>query len=240
MAHALQDRAPQAPAAPDEARAVQRPTPPRRRPGRIVVAALGVAVLVPVALRGVDLLPEWGNPFAQEVVDRSTPPLLLALADLSEYHAATGTFQVVVDVERDTPFVPSFVSGERTTFLATGEVDALVDFTDLGPGRVQLSADGTSATIALPAPQLADATIDPGQSRVLDRDRGVVERVGSAFEDSPTGETGLYLLAETKIDAAAVESDLAGRAETNTRAMLTALATSLGVDDVTVTFGPPA
>ena len=58
--------------------------------------------------------------FGQEVVDRSTTPLLLALEDLHEYHAATGTFQVVVDREVHTRYVPSVISGERVEFLATG------------------------------------------------------------------------------------------------------------------------
>ena len=115
-----------------------------------------------------DWLPE--NPFGQDVVDRSTTPLLLALEDLSQYHAATGTFQVVVDREVDTRYVPSVISGERVSFLATGTADAYVDFQGLDAGRVTLSADGTSATIALPAPRLGEVRIEPAQSR------GVVRR----------------------------------------------------------------
>ena len=108
-------------------------------------------MLVPVGVKVAGWLPE--DPFGQEVVDRSTTPLLLALQDLHEYHAATGTFQVVVDREVDTRYVPSVISGERVQFLATGTADAYVDFAGLDAGAVTLSADGTSATIALPAPR---------------------------------------------------------------------------------------
>ncbi|MGY1691967.1 DUF4230 domain-containing protein [Geodermatophilus sp. SYSU D01105] len=220
-----------------------RPTPaategtPRRRRRllrRLVVAGVGVAVLVPVAAQVRDWLP--GDPLEQEVVDRSTTPLLLALDDLHEYHAATGTFQVVVDREVDTRYVPSVISGERVSFLATGTADASVDFTGLDAGRVELSPDGTSATIELPAPTIDEVRIDPAQSRVLDRDRGLLDRVGDAIGDDPVDDTELYALAEDQLAGAAAASDLVARAEDNTRSMLTTLAQSLGVEQVEVRF----
>jgi hypothetical protein len=194
--------------------------------------------VVPVGVKVAGWLPD--EPFGQEVVDRSTTPLLLALQDLHEYHAATGTFQIVVDREVDTRYVPSVISGERVEFLATGTADAYVDFAGLDAGAVTLSADGTSATIALPAPRVGEVRIDPEESRVLDRDRGLVERVGDALGDNPTDDSELYALAEDRLAAAAADSDLRERAETNTAAMLTGLARSLGVEDVEVRFDEPA
>ncbi len=214
--------------------------PRRRRRGRLVAAGVGVAVLVPVAAQVGGWLPDLRNPFEQEVVDRSTTPLLLALEDLHEYHAATGTFQVVVDREVDTPYVPSVISGERVSYLATGSVDAYVDFDGLDAGQVTLSPDGESATIELPAPRLGEPRIDLAESRVLDRDRGLVERVGDALGDNPVDDSELYALAEDRLAAAAAVSDLRERAEVNTRDMLTGLARSLGVQQVEVTFDEPA
>jgi hypothetical protein len=230
----LQDRAVQAPVD-----TTARPSRRRGRRGtRLLAAAVGVAVAVPLGGLALEKVTGWGNPFSEQVVDRSTPPLLLKLSDLHQYHAATGTFQVVVDQERKTAYVPTVISGERTTLLATGTVDAYVDFTDLAPGRVALSADHRSATITLPAPRLAAPAVDPAQSRVLDRDRGIVQRVGDALEDGTTDDTPLYQAAERRLASAAAASDLRNRAETNTRGMLTGLAHSLGVPDVTVTFEP--
>jgi hypothetical protein len=209
----------------------------RRVPLRLLAAGVGLAALVPVGVKVAGWLPE--EPFGQEVVDRSTTPLVLALQDLHEYHAATGTFQIVVDREVDTRYVPSVISGERVEFLATGTADAYVDFAGLDAGRVTLSTDGTSATIALPAPRVDEVRIDPEQSHVLDRDRGLVERIGDALGDNPVDDSELYALAEDRLAAAAAESDLRDRAETNTRAMLTGLAASLGVDEVEVRFAEP-
>lgn len=200
----------------------------------VLVAGLLVPPLAQHAVRSlVDSVPV---PFETETVDRSTPALLTAMADIGEYHAATGDFQIVVDVERDTRWVPSFVSGERTEFLAGGSVDAMVDFSGIGPGSVDVDAERTEVEIRLPAPELAEPVIDTEVSRVLDRDRGMVQRMGELLDDDGSDDSAVYQLAEAKLAAAAAESDLEGRAEASTRRMLTGLATSLGFETVTVVF----
>ena len=207
------------------------------RAARVVLPLLlvvGALLLAALLLR---ILPGWPSlSFGDEDVDRSTPALLTSLSDLEEYHAATGTFQVVVDVERDTRWLPSLLSGERTIFLATGSVDAVVDFTGLDGSAVSTSADGDRVTISLPPARLDEADVDLPNSRVLSRDRGVLDRVGGVFSDSPTSEREVAALAEDKLDAAAAESELRERAEDNTRAMLEGLARALGYSEVVVRF----
>lgn len=207
---------------------------PRRAPVRaiIAIAVVGIAAFVGVqVLSSLSPLPS----FEQQTIDRSTEPLMVALDDISEYHAATGTFQVLVDLEKDTPWVPDVISGERTTLFATGHADALVDFSGLNPGRVTTSPDG-AVTITLPPPTVAPATLDPVTSRIVNRDRGIAERIGGALADNPVQDEELYRLATQKLDEAAQQSELRLRAEENTRQMLTALVGSLGFDRVTVEF----
>ena len=196
-----------------------------------------VLLLVTLFVDPWDLLP---NPFSRDRVDRSGPALLERLEDLSEYRAASAQLQVLVDVEDDVRFVPSFVAGERTTFLAFGNVDAVVDFDTLGEGDVTVSDDRKSVTVTLPRARIADVEVDPERSYVVNRDRGVLDRLGSVFADSPTGERDLYLLSEDKLRAAADESELTERAEANTGRMLEALFRSLGFTDVTVDFADDA
>jgi hypothetical protein len=218
----------------DRPTAAARPRVRRSRTALVGAAAVLGGLVVVGADRALDALPGFGAPFEEQVVDRSRPALLQSLADLDDYHAAKGRFQVVVDLERDVRNVPAWVKGERTTYLAVGSVDALVDMGALSGDAVQ--TDGTSATITLPAPTLDDARLDLAESRVLDRDRGLVDRVAGAFSDDPTSEREVALVAEDRLTAAAVESDLLARAEESTRAMLTGLAGSFGYDDVTVRF----
>ena len=73
---------------------------------------------------------------------------------------------------------------------------------------------------------------------VVSRDRGLLDRLGSVFSDTPTGERELQLAAQEKMKAATAASDLSGRAEQNTRKMLETLLGSLGFTSVTVTFVP--
>jgi Protein of unknown function (DUF4230) len=214
-------------------------TRPRRR--RLGAFALAVVLLVALGIGVGSAVGRWlpGAP-VPETVDRSPAALLIAVRDIADYHAATGTYQVVVDLEHDTKYVPEIISSDRSTLLATGSVDARVDFSSLGQGAVSISPDRRQATIQLPAPTLAPATIDPAQTRLVGRERGLVQRVEDAVGDHPRDDSELYQLATKKLNAAAAQSDLTGRAATNTRAMLTGLAQSLGYDSVTVTFGPPA
>jgi hypothetical protein len=210
---------------------------PRRRSGRAVklAGAAAVAVLaVAGADRAMDLLPSVENPLEERVIDTQRPALMTALSNLSDYHASQGAFQVVVDLERETPYVPGFVKGERTTYLASGTVDGVVDFRGLGDGAVQVQ--GQSVVITLPPPRLDEPTVDVDSSRVVARDRGLVDRVSGALSDSPTSERDVALLAERKLADAAAQSDVLARAQDNTRALLTELARSFGYTDVTVRF----
>lgn len=201
-----------------------------------------VALAIVVLLLGIgvtklgDLLPSFGNPFATETVDRSQPALLQAIEDLAEYRAATGQFQVILDVEDDTRFVPSFIRGQRTLFLAGGTVDASVDFSGLAAEAIEVSDDGESVTVRLPPARLSPPRIDPERSYVVDRERGLLDRAASVLSDNPTSERELYLLAEDRLARAAAEADLVERAEVNTRTMLESMLESLGFSEVTVVF----
>lgn len=207
---------------------------------RPVAAVAVVAALVLGAGQLLDLLPSLHNPFTTETVDRTQPAVLKAIEDLSLYEAASGSFQVIVDLEEDARFLPDVIRGEHTLFVAGGTVDASVDFSGLAGDAIVVSPDGDEVTVALPRARLSDARIDPGASRVVSRQRGLLDRLGGIFSDNPTGERSLYLLAEKKLEAAARAGGLRARAEKNTTAMLEAMLGSLGFDRVTVTFGDAA
>ena len=176
-----------------------------------------------------------GNPLQEKTVDRSSPALLKSLTDLAELHAAEGRYQVLVDVEKDTRFVPSIVKGNRTVYSATGSVDALVDMSAVGPGSVRV--EGSTVHVTVPAIRLAEPALDLGESRVLSRDRGLLDRIGSAVGDERNPDQQLLLLAEGKVGRAASEdTKLRERAEANARTTIASLIRSLGFTDVTIEF----
>ncbi|SCL62881.1 DUF4230 domain-containing protein [Micromonospora chersina] len=208
-------------------------------PARGLLWVLGAAALAVVVLLGVQatgLLPDFRNPFAKEQTDRSQPPLLKSIRDLSRYVAAEGNFQVVVDVQKDRRNVPDFLLNERTLFVGAGRIEAYVDFAKIGDGAVVVSDDGKSVEIKLPAPQLGETDLDMDKSYVFAEQRGLINRLNDLVGGDPNRQQQVYQLAEDRISAAARDSGLTARAEENTRKMLEGLLRSLGYQKVTVTY----
>lgn len=217
----------------------ERVTEPRtnRRRGLINSALIAAAVLAVVLTAGaLDLVPNWLNPFGVQTKDRTGPAVLKSIRDLSRYEAATGDFQVVVDLEKDAKFLPSAVRGNRTLFIGRGSVDAFVDFSKIANGAVTVNEDRTVATIRLPRSQLEPANLDPKKSYVFATQRGLLDRFGDLFSGNPNSQQQLYVLAQQKIQAAAADSGLRERADQNTKLMLASLLKSLGFKTVTVTI----
>jgi Protein of unknown function (DUF4230) len=223
-------------AAPEHRSAQQ--SPPRQGvPAWLVGVGLAALALYLFAGWVGGILPDFANPFQEETVDRSGPALLKSLQDLEEYRAASGHFEVIVDLERDTRFVPSAIRGERVLFVAVGSVDAGVSFAGLDEDAVDVSADRSAATILLPPAEYHEPQLDLERSYVHDRDRGAIDRLGSLFGDETGDDRELYRVAERRLAQAARDgSGLLARAEQNTRAMLTSLLRSLGVERVEIRF----
>jgi hypothetical protein len=212
--------------------------PRRARSAAFTAVAVALAVLLVVfavvQVRG--LVQGVGQRAGGQTVDRSGPVLLQSVRDLSRYEAATGSFQVVVDLEQDAGFLPTAIIGQRTLFVAIGTVDAFVDFGHLGDGAITVTPDGRSAAVRLPHAALDRPNLDHQRSYVFAQERGIVDRVQAFFAQAPNEQAQLYQVAERKIGDAATQSGLAGRAETNTRTMLQDMLRGLGYQQVTITF----
>ena len=211
----------------------------RRSTVRLAVLVIGAAVALWLL---VSLIAGWSlNPFATETKDRSQPVLLKSLESLSEYRAATANVQEIVDIEKDVGLLPSFIAGEKVLLVAAGTIDAGVDFGELSSGAVRVSDDRRGVEIVLPAATLSEARVDLERSRVVDTDRGIINRVGDAFSDDANDERELLLLAQRKIEEAAREdAALLELAQRNTRSMLTGLLRGLGFERIVIRFTPPA
>ena len=195
---------------------------------------IGLAVVLVLGVQATGLWPSWRNPFAKETTDRSQPPLLKSIQDLSRYVAAEGNFQVVIDLQKDRKYLPEFLVNDRTLFVGAGSVEAFVDFSKITDGAVVESVDHRSVEIKLPAPQLGETNLDLDKSYVFAEDRGLLNRVGDVFGGDPNRQREVYQLAEQRITAAARDSGLTDRAQENTRKMLEGLLRSLGYEKVTV------
>ncbi|MEU6229914.1 DUF4230 domain-containing protein [Streptomyces sp. NPDC047042] len=201
---------------------------------------LGVVVLMfALLLAGLRLavLPVLGDIFGEETHDRSGPALLESIQDMSRYDAASGNFQVVVDLEKDTKYLPDAIKGTRVLYVGAGTVDAYVDLGKVAKSDVTVNDDRTSATLRLPHAALGKPALDPDRSYAVSKQRGLFDRLTDIFSGNPNDEQAVQKLAAQHIGDAAKESELTVRAEQNTTAMLRGLLGSLGFTDVKVTYG---
>ena len=172
---------------------LNRPAGGGGRRGRAVAALI-------IALSAVHLLPSLRNPFAESTSVRSQPVLLKSITALSRYQAASGSFQVVVDLTKKTAYLPSFLEGSQTLFVGQGSEIAYVNFAQLKSPAIKVSADRRAVTIRLPRAQLEPAVLNVRQSYVFAQQQGLLNRIGNFFAGNPNSEQQVYILAQQKIE----------------------------------------
>jgi hypothetical protein len=201
-----------------------------------LVSAVAVIVALVLVLSSVHLLPQLRNPFAESSTVRSGPALLKSITPLSRYEAASGSFQVVVELSTKTAFLPSFIAGSDTLFIGEGTDIAFVDFSHLDSREIRVSPDRTAVTLQLPHAELEPSVLNVRQSYVYAQQQGLMNRIGNFFSGNPNSQQRVYILAQQRIQEAARRSPLLTEAEKNTRNMLTGMLSSLGFKQITVNF----
>ena len=202
-----------------------------------ILAAIVAAIVLIVVLSAVHLLPQLRNPFSQTTTVRSQPVILKSITNLSRYEAASGSFEVVVDLTKRTSLIPSFLAGSESLFIGQGTDIAFVDFSQLKSQAITMNANRTAVTVTLPKPQLEPAVLNVNQSYVYAEQQGLFNRIGNFFSGNPNSQQQVYQIAQGKIETAAKQSPLLADAQKNTEGMLTGMLTSLGFQHVTVNFG---
>jgi hypothetical protein len=211
------------------------------RMGRLAsrVAAIAAAVIAVIGLllvlSAVHLLPQLRNPFRTTTTVRSQPPLLKSITSLSRYEAASGSFQVVVELSKQTAFLPSFIAGSQTLFIGVGTDIAFVNFGHLKGSAIRVTS-GHTVTVILPEAQLEPAVLNVSQSYVFAQQQGLINRVGDFFSGNPNSQQEVYILAQRRIQYAARSSSLLADAQRNTTAMLTGMLTSLGFRHIMIDY----
>ena len=107
--------------------------------------------------------------------------LVTRVRELNRLETASMRVIHVSTITQSYTLVPDAFGGDKLTFLATGDVIAGLDLSQIKPGDVWREPDGTIA-LRLPPPQILVTRIDNAQSRVLTRNTGLLRRADVNLE----------------------------------------------------------
>ena len=116
--------------------------------------------------------------------------------------------------------------GDKILLIAHGQAIAGFDLSLVSDKDIQV--EGKSLRIILPKPQLLTVVLDNTQTRVYDRQRGILSTDGNDLE------TKARIAAEKSIREAACQGNILSQASDNARKQLTASFYSLGFETVSI------
>ncbi len=145
---------------------------------------------------------------------------------LNELSTVQTTISVPVPQESGSiPRVPEFLRGESVLLIATGEIRAGVDLDELRPG--DLSVEEGRVIINLPDPEILSAALNEEETRVYDRDQGLLD-----FNLDEDLETEARREAVSRLESSARDNGILDQAEENAETSLRAFIQSLGFEEV--------
>ena len=158
--------------------------------------------------------------------DVSSPAVVEKIRQLSRLETVEYSLDKIVEGERQSPFLPNFLAGDKLLLVAHGEVIAGIDLGQLKAGDVQVRGDAVH--VRLPAAQILTTRIDNGRTRVYSRTTGLL------VPTDPNLESEVRLTAEQQIAQAALDDGILEKARLNGRTSVTALLYGLGFHTVVV------
>ena len=155
----------------------------RRRHAAILI---GLAAVVLVAVAGYYLWRASRRALVEEVLTPKEQQiditsLVTRVRELNRLETASMRVIHVSTITQSYKLVPDTFGGDKLTFLATGDVIAGLDLSQIKPGDAWREPDGTIA-LRLPPAQILVTRIDNKQSRVLNRDTGLLRRADPNLE----------------------------------------------------------
>jgi hypothetical protein len=203
-------------------------------PLRLVAALLAALVLGvfigPILVSGLNRITPvalWNRITGRtNTFDVSSPAVVERIRQLSRLETVVYSLDKIVEGNRDNPYIPSYLVGDKILLVAHGEVIAGIDFSQLKPSDIHVS--GEAVEVHLPPAQILTTRIDNGRTRVFSRTTGLFVLA------DPNLESQTRAAAEQQIGQAALDDGILDKARQNARASVTALLYSLGFHKVDV------
>ena len=158
--------------------------------------------------------------------------LVTRVRELSRLETASMRVIHVGTLTQSYGVVPDVLGGDKITLLATGDVIAGVDLSQLTVHDAVRGREGT-ITLRLPPAQILVTRVDNNATRVLARDTGLMRRA------DPSLETRARQYAESMIRAEALRKGILTLADENAAKKLAAFLHTLGFERVRIVKGSP-
>lgn len=159
-------------------------------------------------------------------VNLSSQTVIKQIKSLNRLETSSYTIEKIIDVGTSGNKFNQFLYGDRILLIAHGTVIAGFDMSKVNEGDINLSKDTLKVT--LPAPEILVTKLDSDQTRVYDRQQGLLTKGDRNLETEARSE------AEKVIKDAACKGGILNEASKNARNQLTGLFKSVGFVTVVV------
>lgn len=156
----------------------------------------------------------------RSVIRVDQPTVVRQIVQLQRLETVRFTMDKIISGERENPYVPKFLIGDRLLLVVHGEVIAGVDMTALQSPDV--SVQGKTVSVRVPPAQILVTKLDNAQTRVYSRDTGLFS------SPDPNLESEVRQEGERQLQQAALDGGILKSAEENARTTIASLVKGLG------------
>jgi hypothetical protein len=188
------------------------------------LAAAAIFVLLMIRSQSGPLAQLWSLLAGRGTHIASQPTVVERIRQLQRLETVVYTMDKIVSGEKDNPYLPDFLAGDRVLMLVHGEVVAGIDFAHLTPNDITI--EGKTVRLRLPQTQIFMTRVDEARTRVYSRQTGWLVKV------DPNLETQVRQEAERELLEAALQDGILNTAKQNARSTLAGMLTGLGFEKV--------
>jgi tRNA U55 pseudouridine synthase TruB len=159
-------------------------------------------------------------------VNLSSQTVIKQMESLNRIETASYTIEKIIDVQTPGTRLQQLLLGDRILLIAQGQVIAGFDLAKVREEDIQV--EDSTLKMKLPAPEILVTRLDNEQTRVYDRDQGLLSRGEQDLESEARKE------AEVVIRDAACKGGILQEASKNARNQMTTQFKSLGFTSVVI------
>jgi hypothetical protein len=182
----------------------------------VVVGLVGLIVIVIAVLVFRNLMINRAN----------TTAVIREIRALNRWETASFTVEKIIDNGNSGNIFQQFLFGDRILLVAHGEVIGGFDLSGLSENDIKV--DGTSITINLPSPKILSTTLNEDQTRVYDRQKGIL------VPSNDNLESEARVSAVTAIHQAACTEGILSVSSDNARKQLISILSAFKFSDIKI------